>query len=315
MAGSRDDIRALAIDDAAYPAALRTIADPPPVLYVRGTVRPGDARAVAVVGTRRASAYGAQVARHLAGVLARNGVTVVSGLARGIDAAAHDAALLAGGRTLAVLGCGVDVTYPPEHRRLGERIVASGALLAEVPPGTPPLRFHFPRRNRLISGLCAGVVVVEGREDSGALITACAALEQGRDVFAVPGPIFDPRTAAPHGLLRDGAAPVTCAEDILDALGWPVERVAIPEAVPRLDGEEEQVFAHLDLTPQTPDAIAARSQLSAAAVARSLVALECRGLVMVLPGQRYVRRFAGGGMEEARPRRWSSSSHRPRPAR
>ena len=298
MAGSRgDDIRVLAIDDAAYPAALRTIADPPPVLYVRGTVRPGDARAVAVVGTRRASAYGAQVARHLAGVLARNGVTVVSGLARGIDAAAHDAALLAGGRTLAVLGCGVDVTYPPEHRRLAERVVASGALLAEVPPGTPPLRFHFPRRNRLISGLCAGVVVVEGREDSGALITACAALEQGRDVFAVPGPIFDPRTAAPHGLLRDGAAPVTCAEDILDALGWPVERVAIPEAVPRLDGEEEQVFAHLDLTPQTPDAIAARSQLSAAAVARSLVALECRGLVMALPGQRYVRRVAGGAME------------------
>ena len=297
MAGSRDDdIHAVAIDDAAYPAALRTIADPPPVLYVRGTVRPGDARAVAVVGTRRASAYGAQAARHLAGGLARNGVTVVSGLARGIDAVAHDAALLAGGRTLAVLGCGVDVTYPPEHRRLAERIVGSGALLAEVPPGTPPLRFHFPRRNRIISGLCAGVVVVEGREDSGALITACAALEQGRDVFAVPGPIFDPRTAAPHGLLRDGAAPVTRVEDILNALGWPVEHAGLPDAVPPLDGEEGRVFAHLELTPQTPDAIAARSQLSAAAVARSLVALECRGLVMALPGQRYVRRLAGGGM-------------------
>ena len=297
MAGSRDDdIHAVAIDDAAYPAALRTIADPPPVLYVRGTVRPGDARAVAVVGTRRASAYGVQAARHLAGGLARNGVTVVSGLARGIDAVAHDAALLAGGRTLAVLGCGVDVTYPPEHRRLAERIVGSGALLAEVPPGTPPLRFHFPRRNRIISGLCAGVVVVEGREDSGALITACAALEQGRDVFAVPGPIFDPRTAAPHGLLRDGAAPVTRVEDILNALGWPVEHAGLPDAVPALEGEEERVFAHLELTPQTPDAIAARSQLSAAAVARSLVALECRGLVMALPGQRYVRRLAGGGM-------------------
>ena len=297
MAGSRDDdIHAVAIDDAAYPAALRTIADPPPVLYVRGTVRPGDARAVAVVGTRRASAYGAQAARYLAGGLARNGVTVVSGLARGIDAVAHDAALLAGGRTLAVLGCGVDVIYPPEHRRLAERIVGSGALLAEVPPGTPPLRFHFPRRNRIISGLCAGVVVVEGREDSGALITACAALEQGRDVFAVPGPIFDPRTAAPHGLLRDGAAPVTRVEDILNALGWPVEHAGLPDAVPALEGEEERVFAHLDLTPQTPDAIAARSQLSAAAVARSLVALECRGLVMALPGQRYVRRLAGGGM-------------------
>jgi len=195
-----------------------------------------------------------------------------------------------------VLGCGVDVIYPPEHRRLAERIVGSGALLAEVPPGTPPLRFHFPRRNRIISGLCAGVVVVEGREDSGALITACAALEQGRDVFAVPGPIFDPRTAAPHGLLRDGAAPVTRVEDILNALGWPVEHAGLPDAVPALEGEEERVFAHLELTPQTPDAIAARSQLSAAAVARSLVALECRGLVMALPGQRYVRRLAGGGM-------------------
>ena len=315
MAGSRDDIRAVASDDAAYPAALRTIADPPPVLYVRGTVRPGDVRAVAVVGTRRASAYGAQAARYLAGGLARNGVTVVSGLARGIDAVAHDAALLAGGRTLAVLGCGVDVTYPPEHRRLAERIVASGALLAEVPPGTPPLRFQFPRRNRLISGLCAGVVVVEGREDSGALITACAALEQGRDVFAVPGPIFDPRTAAPHGLLRDGAAPVTCAEDILDALGWPVTDTAVPDVGPPLNGEEEQVFAHLELTPQTTDEIVLRSRLRAAAVARSLVVLECRGLVTVLPGPRYVRRFAGGPVGKAQARHWSSSSRPPKPAR
>ncbi|HET6947555.1 MAG TPA: DNA-processing protein DprA, partial [bacterium] len=176
--------------DPGYPRALLSISDPPQTLYVRGRLAEADRIAVAVVGSRRATPYGVAVAEWLGRELVRSRVTVISGLARGIDAAAHRGALQGSGRTIAVLGSGVDVVYPPEHARLVEHIVEAGAVLSEYPPGAPPLKHQFPKRNRLISGLALGVVVVEGREDSGALITADCALEQGREVFAIPGPVF-----------------------------------------------------------------------------------------------------------------------------
>src|SRR5574341_54270 len=191
-------IALLTLQDVAYPTALRTIDDPPQTLYVRGTLRTEDATAVAVIGARRPSPYGAAAAEWLGRELARCGVTVVSGLARGVDAAGHRGALAGGGRTIAVLGCGVDVIYPPEHHRLMAQIVEAGAVVSEFPPGTPPRKHLFPRRNRLISGLALGVVVVEGRDRSGAVITADCALDQGREVFAVPGRIFDETSRTPH---------------------------------------------------------------------------------------------------------------------
>ena len=203
----------------AYPSLLREVPDAPLVLYVKGSPAP-DA-SLAVVGSRYPTAPGAEFARVLARDLAMAGWAVVSGLARGIDAAAHEGALRGGGRTFAVLGCGVDVVYPSEARRLRDRIVEQGGVLSEYPPGTLPLPHHFPARNRIISGLSRGVVVAEAAARSGALITARCALEQGREVMAVPGNPLLPHTRGSNGLLRDGAAPVTDPVDVLAALGRP----------------------------------------------------------------------------------------------
>jgi len=286
-------VEVLTPQDPGYPAALRALADRPEALYARGRLVEADRAAVAVVGARRASPYGVAVGEWLGRELARNGVTVISGLARGIDAAAHRGALAAGGRTVAVLGCGVDVVYPPEHARLLAQVVAAGAAVSEYPPGTPPLRHHFPRRNRLISGLSLGVVVVEGREDSGALITADCALEQGREVFAVPGPVFAQTSALPHRLLQQGAKLVARVEDILEELRLPVAApaAAIPVA---LQGAEAAVYAQLTLDPQHVDALALRCALPVAEVGRALVGLELRGLARALAGQRYARATGEG---------------------
>lgn len=281
--------------DPGYPAPLRALAHPPQTLYVRGGWRAEDAHAVAVVGSRRASPYGVAVAEWLGRELARCGVTVVSGLARGIDGAAHRGALEGGGRTIAVLGCGVDVLYPPEHAGLARRIMRAGAVLSELPPGTPPLKQHFPMRNRLISGLALGVVVVEGRERSGAVITADFALDQGREVFAVPGSIFDETSRTPHRLLQQGAKLVTRVEDILDELGLAALRPltgAGPAAA--LEGIEAEVYGQLDLRPRHPDALALRCRRPVAEVSRALTVLEVRGLARALPGQRYVRATVEG---------------------
>ncbi|MBI4280006.1 MAG: DNA-protecting protein DprA [Armatimonadetes bacterium] len=284
----------LAPADAAYPAGLRNIYDPPPVLYLRGRLVPEDVLAVAVVGTRRPTPYGLAAAERIAGDLARAGLTVVSGLARGIDGAAHRAALRAGGRTVAVLGCGVDVAYPPEHRRLIDDMVRHGAVLSEFPPGTPPRRQHFPRRNRLISGLSLGVVVVEGAEDSGALITADFALDQGREVFAVPGPIFAPQSRGPHWLIAQGARLVADAADILEELGM---RQSVPGGAPAgarcgaLSGEEAAVLARLSWEPTPVDRIVEEVGRPIAEVTPVLLALELRGLVQQVAGQRYVLRM------------------------
>lgn len=289
----------LAVCDPGFPALLRAIPDPPPVLYVRGSL--DEAASVAVVGSRRATPYGLAAAERLAFDLAQEGITIVSGLARGIDSAAHKAALDGGGRTVAVLGCGADVTYPPEHRRLALAVAARGALVSEFPPGTPPLPGHFPRRNRLISGLALGVVVVEGAGDSGALVTVDYALDQGREVFAVPGSIFSPRSAAPHGLLRQGACMVESAGDILTELGLGSSVRSGPGkpcdvAVPSAGAEgTARLLALLEGGPLRLDELAEQASLSAAAVGALVTMLEMRGLIRTLPGQMVMRNPAGRG--------------------
>lgn len=289
----------IALGDERYPELLRTIPDPPPVLYCDGSVEPQDRQAVAIVGSRRATPYGLRVTDALAGELSRLGFTIVSGFARGIDAAAHRAALAAGGRTIAVLGCGLDVLYPPEHARLWEEIAGGGAMLTEFAPGTPPRATNFPRRNRIISGLSLGVVVVEAVEDSGSLITARLALEQGREVFAVPGPIDAPTSRGSHGLLKQGAKLVETVDDIVEELLPQIERpkrasqssgkiLAVPE-LPDLSSEEQTVLALMSREPLHMDDLTERSHLTSAEVAGILLALELKAVVRQLPGQRYYR--------------------------
>jgi len=290
------DIDIVTESDDAYPRVLREIHDPPGVLFVRGSFHPNDAMAIGIVGTRHASQYGLRQAERLGGSLARAGLTVISGLARGIDAAAHRGALAAGGRTLAVLASGVLNIYPPEHDKLAAEVIAAGALISESPPLAQPLAGAFPQRNRLISGLALGVIVVEAAERSGALITARHAMEQGREVFAVPGRV-DTRTARGcHQLIRDGAKLVETADDVLEELG------PLVEAAPRDDGRVIHHPAELQLneleqkvlsavgTDSTPiDQVVAGSGLPVASVLSTISVLEMRRLVRRLSGTRVVR--------------------------
>ncbi|HET8679079.1 MAG TPA: DNA-processing protein DprA [bacterium] len=294
----------VAQSDQEYPALLRVIPDPPPVLFVRGALADPQISvpplAVAIVGSRRATPYGVAAARRLAFDLAGAGVTVTSGLARGVDAAAHQGALDGGGRTIAVLGSGGDYIYPPEHRGLADAIVSSGAVITELPPGTPPLASHFPRRNRIISGMSAGVVVVEGAADSGALVTVDCALDQGREVFAVPGSVFSEHSRAPHGLLRQGARIVESAGDILDELGLSNGTAASrspgsasAQRAPQTGGAETdgetRLLDELGSGPRSLDDLVQSSGLAAGTVAALVTLLEVRGLIQVLPGQMVMR--------------------------
>jgi len=275
-------------NDAAYPPLLRRIHDPPPVLFVRGRIEAGDAQAVAVVGSRRASAYALRVSRELSAGLARCGLTVVSGLARGVDAVAHASALETGGRTIAVLGCGVDVVYPSEHHTLFRSIGRQGAVVSELWMGTQPEAEHFPARNRIISGLSLGIVVVEAGERSGSLITAGCAAEQGREVFAVPGPI-GVHTRGTHRLLREGAKLTERAEDVVEELVPHLVRRGTV-AVPALPPDEAAIVAALGAEVVQVDALIARCGLAPAAVLQGLLALELRGVVEQLPGKQFVLR-------------------------
>ena len=217
--------RVLASDDPAYPLSLKNIHDPPPLLYIRGDLRPEDSQAIAIVGTRRATAYGLETAGKLAYELAQRGLTIVSGLALGIDAAAHEGALRAGGRTIAVLGSGIDKIAPLTNLALAGRIEQQGAIVSEFPLGLEPERWTFPQRNRIISGLSLGVIVVEGHYDSGAMITAKQALEQGREVFAVPGNIGLDQSAGPHWLIKQGAKLVETVDDVLEELKYQITNI------------------------------------------------------------------------------------------
>lgn len=277
-------------DDPRYPQRLLAIHDPPPVFYVLGELRPEDDWAVALVGTRTASVYGKEVARMLANDLARAGVTVVSGLARGIDAQAHEVAMAAGGRTIAVLGSGLDVIYPWEHRKLAAEIVKQGALISEYGPGVQPEASNFPARNRIISGLTRGVVVVEAGEQSGALITAGFAAEQGREVFAVPGGIFQRNSRGTNRLIRDGATPVLSAADVLEALNLTAvtEHVAAQMLFPT-DETEALLLDRLSEEPTHVDEVGRETGLPIATVSGTLALMELKGLVRHVGGMNYVR--------------------------
>lgn len=273
-----------------YPRLLREIPDPPPLLFVRGELKPEDELAIAMVGTRHASHYGLTMAERLAGGLARAGLTVVSGLARGIDAAAHRGALAAGGRTVAVLGSGVDNVYPPEHADLAEDILQRGALVSEFPPRAAPHAGRFPQRNRIISGMSMGVIVVEAGEKSGALITARHAMEQNREVFAVPGRADHLQARGCHRLLRDGAALVETPEDVLSQLGPLVRPVKTGDAVVRkpveltLNPIEQQILQALDDDPTPIDRVIDTTALAASQVLATLSVLEMRRLVRRVGG-------------------------------
>jgi DNA processing protein len=278
-------VHALTWDDLAYPQILLTISDPPPVLYIRGELRLEDAWAVAMVGTRTASVYGREAARVLATDLSRAGVTIISGLARGIDAQAHRAALDAGGRTVAVLGSGIDIIYPWEHRKLAEEIVGHGALVSEYALGTKPEASNFPPRNRIISGLSRGVIVVEAGERSGALITADFAAEQGREVFAVPGGIFQRGSRGTNRLIRDGAQPVLSANDVLEVLNMTAvsEQVEAQMLLPT-DATEAVLLEQLSDDPAHVDEVGRAAGLPIATVSSTLALMELKGLVRQVGG-------------------------------
>jgi DNA processing protein len=276
--------------DAHYPRLLAEIPAPPPVLYFKGTLIPEDAIAVAIVGTRRSTAYGREVASRLATELAEAGVTIVSGLARGIDGVAHQAAVRAGGRTVAVLGSGVNVIYPAEHANLAAEIMEHGAVVSDYAPDTKPDAVNFPPRNRIISGLSLGVVVVEAPNKSGALITCNFAADQGREVFVVPGSVLASASAGCNRLLRDGARVVTSAADILEDLnlGQRREETAVQQVLPATE-EERRLLALVTAEPQHIDELAAAANLAITQGSVLLSMMELKGFVRNVGAQHYVR--------------------------
>lgn len=284
--------RVLTPTDSDYPAMLRAIPDPPAVLFVRGDVTLLGGRAVAIVGSRNHTRYGAEVAARLAEEAVQGGALVVSGMALGLDAVAQAAALDAGGTTVGVLGTGVDVTYPRQNARLFDRVVATGALISEHAPGDRGHRGAFPRRNRLISGLAVALVVVEAAEGSGTLITVDCALEQGREVFAVPGPITSPTSRGTNRLLRDGATPILEAGDLLRALGGDAPMSgSLPSPPPcTLSAEEARVLNALTTEPVHIDVLAHRVGTPIGSLLGALLGLELGGLVEQLPGSHFRRK-------------------------
>lgn len=279
--------------DPRYPEGLRRTCDPPAFLFVKGELHADDHFSVAIVGTRSPTTYGKLVTERLTADLVRHGITIVSGFARGVDTLAHRTAVHGGGRTIAVLGTGLDVVYPPENVRLGREICEYGALVTEYPLGTGPDATNFPRRNRIICGMTLGTVVVEAGEKSGALITAELALDQNREVFAVPGPINSPKSRGPNHLIQEGAMLVTSAEDILQELAPQIRRFEkereIPRVVERLSQSERLVFERLQDSPKHIDQLAIELGQPTSAVLAVLLQLELRDLVRQLPGKLFAR--------------------------
>ena len=284
------------LQDDDYPKRLKDIYDPPALLYVRGELRREDELAVAIVGSRKTSPYGRWITEKIGQDLARHGVTVVSGMARGIDSVAHKGALQGGGRTIAVLGCGVDVIYPSENRNLFYQIIGHGAILSEFPMGSPPEGGHFPRRNRIISGLSIGAVIVQASAESGSLITAGYALEQGREVFAVPGNVGAEGSRGTNQLIKDGAKMVESSEDILEEIlpQWSREKEAPPKGetpVPGLTEEEGVLYKLLGETPLHIDAIIRESQWDPGKVSSLLLDLELKGVISQWPGKCFTKKL------------------------
>jgi DNA processing protein len=284
-------VRTLTWNDAAYPSRLKEIDDAPPLLYVKGDILPQDELSVAVVGTRRATPYGRQVAEEMSFQLAANHITVVSGLARGIDAIAHRSALQAGGRTLAVLACGLDLIYPPEHKKLASEIIERGALISEQPLGTQPRGDFFPRRNRILSGMSLGVLVVEGDLKSGALITVDFANDQGREVFAVPGSVFSTQSRGTNLKIQRGEAKLVLkVDDILEELNLQTapQQIEMIELNPATDTEAE-LLRHISQEPVHIDEVCRESGLPVSTVSSLLAMMELKGLIREIGSKAYVR--------------------------
>ena len=283
------NIHILTWEDEAYPQRLKEIDQPPPVLYIRGEYLPDDLFAVSIVGTRRVTQYGRQITEEISAFLAANGITVISGLARGVDAIAHQSALKAGGRTIAVLGSGVDKIYPPEHRALAEQMLERGAIISDYAPGTPPDASNFPPRNRIISGLSLAVVVVEAGETSGALITAEFAAEQGREIFAVPGSILAPQSKGTNKLIQNGALPLLSMNDLMQALD--LTRVGEHKAARKIipaDETEARLMSVLGAEPLHVDEIRNQTELPIEKVSATLALMELKGMVRQVGGMNYV---------------------------
>ncbi len=310
----KKDIHLVTFQDAEYPGRLKEIPDPPSVLYVKGNIQVLNMPGVAMVGSRRASVYGLSMAERFAIGLAEAGLTVISGMAWGIDTASHRGALKAGGVTFAVLGCGLNHVYPKENERLAQEISQSGALISEFPMDTPPLSRNFPRRNRLISGLAEGVIVVEAAQKSGALITSDFALDQGREVFAVPGKVDQPTAQGVNRLIKEGAKMVTCIEDVLEELKIPLKSFlrekrgaastavakerclaatappVLPLASPEgLSPEEKRIYQRLHEEPVHIDTLAELCDLSIPRLTAALLRLELKNIIKPLPGKMFVR--------------------------
>ncbi len=292
----RDGISLIPLGDAKYPPLLGKVFDPPMLLYLKGSLSEADGKGIAVVGSRKATAYGKSAAERLAGGMASRGVTVVSGMARGIDTVVHHAALAQGGRTVAVLGCGLSNCYPPDNKKLMDRITESGAVISEFSMATKPFPHHFPRRNRIISGMTYGTLVVEAAKNSGALITADFALEQGRDVFAVPGPVGGWASEGTNRLIKQGAAKLTeTVEDLLDEIpAWKiaasqrVSRQASPQES-RVSEEARRLYTALSVQPEHIDVLTRRSGLAIQHMSACLMELELSGLVKQFSGKLFAR--------------------------
>ncbi len=283
-------IDAFTARDHRYPSLLKEVYDYPPVLYVKGRILPEDMRSVTIVGTRKTTSYGREVTRQLAEDLSKNSVTIVSGLARGIDSIAHRAALDCGGRTLAVLANGLDTVYPPEHAQMAREVSENGALISEHPPGIRPEAKNFPRRNRILSGLTPGTVVVEAGEGSGALWTVRHALDQDREVMAVPGSIFSPASREANRLIQQGAKMVLDYTDILEELNFSAlgQQIELLPILPQND-EEAQLLRYITFEPLHIDDIQRTSGLPVASVSSSLAMMEIKGLVRQVGGMSYIR--------------------------
>ncbi len=289
---ARYKVTVLTQKDEAYPSRLKEIYDSPPVLYVRGRFSPEDDWSLAVVGTRRPTYYGREVTEQIVGDLARNRITIVSGLAKGIDATAHRAALDSGGRSIAVFGCGLDIVYPRDHVKLARDVMERGALVSEFPLGTPPRRENFPLRNRIMSGLSLGVMVVEAGKGSGALITTGHALEQNREVFAVPGSVLSSASRGTNRLIQEGAKLVLGANDILEELNltMAVQQVEVKELVPATKTESTilQILRNLSPEPTHIDEVGHQSRLPIATVSSTLAMMELKGMVKQVGGMNYI---------------------------
>jgi DNA processing protein len=276
-----------------FPSALKAIDDAPVALFVQGDFQQADKYCIAIVGTRQPTAYGSMVTERLTNDLVARGLAIVSGLARGVDTLAHRSALKAGGRTLAVLGSGLDMIYPPENRRLADEVSANGVVISEYFFGVKPDAVNFPRRNRIIAGLALGVLVIEAGESSGALITAAMALEQGREVFAAPGNIFSPKSIGTHRLIQEGARLVRSADDVLSELTAQLDlfgkanRTPLPASI--LSEAEQRLFDLLSHEPVHVDALARRANLSSAQALATLLQLEFKNTVKQLPGKMFVK--------------------------